>query len=132
MVLSDERRAQKNDFYGKVQVYVIHNREDIDYPPESINLFARCNREVITLQWILDTCKLPLNLKGADKVVIRPGADKSLVIKNSGRVTAMKGKELLERGKAYHLYYHEKITFIFDQEDTEIEVHYKDLKPNER
>lgn len=132
MVLSDERRPQKNDFYGKVQIYVIHNREDIDYPPESINLFARCNREVITLQWILDTCKLPLNLKGADKVVIKPGADKSLVIKNSGRVTAMKGKELLERGKAYHLYYHEKITFIFDQEDTEIEVHYKDLKPNER
>lgn len=132
MVLSDESRPQKNDFYGKLQVYVIHNREDIDYPPESINLFARCNREVITLEWILDTCNLPLNLKGADKVVIKPGADKSLIIKNSGKVTAMKGRELLERGHSYHLYYHEKVTFIFDQEDTEIEVHYKDLKPNER
>lgn len=131
-VLPDESRAQKNDFYGKVQVYVTHNREDIDYPPESINLFARCNREVITLEWILDTCNLPLNLKEADKVVIRPGADKSLIIKNSGKVTAMKGRELLEKGYAYHLYYHEKVTFIFDQEDTEIEVHYKDLKPNER
>ncbi len=131
-VLPDESRAQKNDFYGKVQVYVTHNREDIDYPPESINLFARCNREVITLEWILDTCNLPLNLKEADKVVIRPGADKSLIIKNSGKVTAIKGRELLEKGHAYHLYYHEKVTFIFDQEDTEIEVHYKDLKPNER
>ncbi len=131
-VLPDESRGQKSDFYGKVQVYVTHNREGIDYPPESINLFARCNREVITLEWILDTCNLPLNLKGADKVVIKPGADKSLIIKNSGKVTAMKGRELLERGHAYHLYYHEKVTFIFDQEDTEIEVHYKDLKPNER
>lgn len=130
--IPDEARMQKNDFYGKVQVYVIHNREGIDYPPESINLFARCNREVITLEWILDTCNLPLNLKGADKVVIRPGADKSLIIKNSGKVTAMKGRELLEKGHVYHLYYHEKVTFIFDQEDTEIEVHYKDLKPNER
>ena len=55
-----------------------------------------------------------------------------LLIKNSGRVTAMKGRELLEKGHIYHLYYHEKVTFIFDQEDTEIEVHYKDLKPNER
>lgn len=130
--LPNESRLQKNDFYGKVQVYVIHNREGIDYPPESINLFARCNREVITLEWILDACNLPLNLKGADRVVIRPGADKSLIIKNSGRVTAMKGRELLEKGHSYHLYYHEKVTFIFDQEDTEIEVHYRDLKPNER
>lgn len=130
--LPNESRPQKNDFYGKVQVYVIHSREGIDYPPESINLFARCNREVITLEWILDACNLPLNLKGADRIVIRPGADKSLIIKNSGRVTAMKGRELLEKGHTYHLYYHEKVTFIFDQEDTEIEVHYKDLKPNER
>lgn len=130
-ILPDDK-LRKNDFYGKVQVYVIHNREGIDYPPESINLFARCNREVITLEWILDTCNLPLNLKGADKIVIKPGEDKSLIIKNSGRVTAMKGRELLEKGHAYHLYYHEKVTFIFDQEDTEIEVHYKDLKPNEK
>ena len=87
---------------------------------------------MITLEWILDACNLPFDLKGAEKVVIRPGEDKSLLIKNSGRVTAMKGRELLEKGHIYHLYYHEKVTFIFDQEDTEIEVHYKDLKPNER
>ena len=130
--LPDESRIPKNDFCGKLQIYVIHNKEEIDYPPESINLFARCNREVITLEWILDACNLPFDLKGAEKVVIRPGEDKSLLIKNSGRVTAMKGRELLEKGHIYHLYYHEKVTFIFDQEDTEIEVHYKDLKPNER
>ncbi len=130
--LPDESRMPKNDFCGKLQVYVIHNKEGIDYPPESINLFARCNREVITLEWLLDACNLPFDLKGAERIIIRPGADKGLLIKNSGRVTAMKGRELLEKGHIYHLYYHEKVTFIFDQEDTEIEVHYKDLKPNER
>ncbi len=130
--LPDESRMPKNDFCGKLQVYVIHNKEGIDYPPESINLFARCNREVITLEWLLDACNLPFDLKGAERIIIRPGEDKSLLIKNSGRVTAMKGRELLEKGHIYHLYYHEKVTFIFDQEDTEIEVHYKDLKPNER
>lgn len=130
--LPDESRMPKSDFCGKLQIYVIHNKEGIDYPPESINLFARCNREVITLEWLLDACNLPFDLKGAEKIVIRPGADKSLLIKNSGRVTAMKGRELLEKGHTYHLYYHEKVTFIFEQEDTEIEVHYKDLKPNER
>ena len=130
--LPAERNLGGNDFYGKIQVYVIHNKEDIDFPPESINLFARCNRDVITFEWILDTCNIPLNLKGAEKIIIKPGDDRSIVIKNNGRATLMKGRELLAKGRAYHLYYHEKVTFIFDQEDTEIEVHYKDLKPNER
>lgn len=127
-----EKSNMQNDFYGKILVYVVHNREDIDYPPESINLFARCNREMITLDWILDTCNLPLQLSGADKIIFKPGEDRSLVVKNNSKASALKGRELLAKGHFYHLYYHEKVTFIFDQEDTEIEVHYKDLKPNER
>lgn len=121
-----------NDFCGKILIYVIHSKEDIDYPPESINLFARCSRDVISLEWLLDECNLPLNLKGAEKIIIRPGEDKSLAVKNNSKAAALKGRELLAKGRFYHLYYHEKITFIFDQEDTEIEIHYKDLKPNER
>lgn len=124
--------VHKNDFFGKVQVYVIRNRNDIDYPPGTINLFARCNREMITLEWILDACNLPLEAQGADKVIIKPGNDKSLVIKNNGKATALMGRELLEKNVSCRMYYNQKVTFIFDQEDTEIEVHYKDLKPNER
>lgn len=131
-MLPKENGMRGNDFCGKLVVYVIHDREEIDYPPESINLFARCNREVITLEWILEVCNLPLQLKGAEKIMIRPGDDRSIVVKNNGRAAAMKGRELLIKGHAYHLYYQEKITFVFDEEDTEIEVHYKALKPNER
>ncbi len=127
-----EKAAPKNDFTGKIVVYVIHNKNDIDYPPESINLFARCRRESITLEWILDTCNLPLDLKGAEKIIFKPGEDRSLVVKNNSRASVLIGRALLTRGQSYNLYYHEKVTFIFDQEDTEIEVHYKDLKPNEK
>ena len=111
---------------------MIHNRDGIDYPPESINLFARCNREMITLEWLLDVCNLPLNVRGAERIMIRPGDDRSLIIKNNSKASVLMGRELLIKGHAYHLYYGEKVTFIFDQEDTEIEVHYRDLKPNER
>lgn len=131
-IYQEENAAKRSDFYGKIMVFVIRSRDDIDYPPESINLFARCNREVITLEWILETCNLPLNLKGSEKIIFKPGEDRSLVIKNGSVAAALKGRELLAKGHSYHLYYHEKVTFIFDQEDTEIEVHYKDLKPNER
>ena len=112
--------------------YVIQNKEEIDYPPASINLFARCNRSVITLEWLLDTCSLPLSLKGADQVIFKPGKEKNLIVQNKGKASALKGKELLLKGKAYPVYYHEKITFLFEEEGAEIEVHYKDLKPNER
>lgn len=132
VVLEKQNAVHKNNFFGKVQIYVIRNKADIDYPPESINLFARCNREMITLEWILDMCNLPLNLEGAERIIIKPGDDKSLIIKNSSKATALMGRELLIKNHSYHLYYHEKVTFIFDEEDTEIEMHYKDLKPNER
>lgn len=137
-IIDESREAPRqkglrgNDFCGKIVVYVIHNKEDIDYPPESINLFARCNREMITLEWILDVCNLPFSLEGAERIVIKPGADRSLIIKNNSKASALMGRELLAKGRSCHLYYHEKITFLFDQEDTEIEIHYKDLKPNER
>lgn len=137
--LIDESRAlpgetvnRRSEFNGKLQIYVIHSKDEVDYPPESINLFARCSREMITLEWILDVCNLPLNLRGAERIIIRPGDDRSLIIKNNGKASVLMGRELLLKGHAYHLYYGEKVTFIFDQEDTEIEVHYRDLKPNER
>lgn len=131
-MLPEERQGRGNEWGGKLQVYVIHNREGIDYPPESINLFARCGRDMITLEWILDTCNLPLMLSGAEKIILRPGDDRSLLIKNSSRASVLMGRELLAKGRPYHLYYGEKVTFIFDREEAEIEVHYRDLRPNER
>ncbi len=129
----DEKiRSKENDFCGKLLIYVIRSKGDIDFPPESINLFARCSRDMITLEWILDTCGLPLELPGADKIIIRPGENRSLTVKNNSRASAMKGREILAKGYSFSLYYYEKVTFIFDEEDTEIEVHYRDLKPDER
>ncbi len=130
--LPRETTNRRNEFNGKLQIYVIHSKDEVDYPPESINLFARCNREMLTLEWLLDVCSLPFNLRGAERIIIRPGDDRSLVIKNNSKASVLMGRELLMKGHAYHLYYGEKVTFIFDQEDTEIEVHYRDLKPNER
>ncbi len=131
-ILPGESINRKSEFNGKLQIYVIHSKEELDYPPESINLFARCNREMLTLEWLLDACNLPLHLRGAERIIIKPGDDRSLIIKNNSKASVLMGRELLMKGHAYHLYYGEKVTFIFDQEDTEIEVHYRDLKPNER
>ena len=63
-----EMENQKATFFGKLVVYVIHDQEEMDYPPANRNLFARCNRSVITLEWILDACNLPRSLREADKI----------------------------------------------------------------
>lgn len=126
--LPEEGRPLKHEFTGRILIYIIRNKEGVDYPPESINLFARSKRDIITLQWLLDTCGLPLEPEGADKILIKAGAQKQLVVKNNSRATALKGREVMLKSHQYPVFYNEKITFIFDKEDTEIEVHYKDLR----
>ena len=44
----------------------------------------------------------------------------------------MRGMEIMEKNRAYPVYYQEKITVLFEDEETEMEIYYKDLKPGER
>ena len=50
----------------------------------------------------------------------------------SDQCTVMRGAEILKKGKGYPVYYNEKITITFYEEDTELELYYKNLKPSER
>lgn len=121
------------DYCGKLNIYVLESGDGTEYPPASLNLFASCQRRTITLKWILDTCNLPLMVKDADKIIIKPGEKKALMIKNNSKATAIKGRDVLVRTVQYPIYFHEKITFIFEEKNkgnqtTELEIHYKDLK----
>lgn len=126
--LPEEGKPLKNEFAGKILIYIIKNKEGIDYPPESVNLFARSKRDIITLQWLLDACGLPLEPNGADKVIFKAGAQKQLLVKNNSKATALKGREVMLKSHQYPVFYNEKITFIFEKDDTEVEVHYKDIR----
>lgn len=126
--LPEEGRTARHEFAGKIVVYVVRNKEQVDYPPESVNLFARSRRDTVTLQWLLDTCGLPLEPAGADSILLKAGSDKQLLVKNNSRATALKGREVMLKSHQYPVFYNEKITFIFEKDETEIEIHYKDLR----
>ena len=49
----------------------------------------------------------------------QPGKEKNLMVKNRGKASVLKGKELLLKGKTYPFYFHEKISFLFEEEDAE-------------
>ena len=46
--------------------------------------------------------------------------------------TIVKGNQILKRERKYSLCYGEKILLIFNNGGTEIELHYKNMKPSER
>ena len=53
-------------------------------------------------------------------------------VSNSGYATIVKENQILKRERKYSLYYGEKILLIFNNGGTEIELHYKNMKPSER
>ena len=55
-----------------------------------------------------------------------------LCLRNSGCATIVKENEILGRGKKYFLHYGEKVLLIFNDGGTEIELHFKNIKPKER
>lgn len=130
--------AYGSEFQGKVTVYIINSGDGTDYQPETLNLADKCPKATATLQWVLDSCGLPLVLRDADRIIFRPGEGRSLLVKNSSRATALKGRDVLAKFHSYPIHFKQKITFLFDrdqeagEEPVEIEVHYKDLKINER
>lgn len=136
---SENGVKESGGFWGRITIYVLNSSDGIDYNPESVNLNTQCSKDTITLQWLLDKVNLPMMVKEADKIILRPGEGRSLLVKNTGRATALKGRDVLAKFHNYPVHFHEKVTFIFDNDLTgmlgglapEIEIHYNDLKVNE-
>lgn len=119
------------DFSGQLAVYLLKGEREDDIPPCSIKLFGR-SRKSITFDWIKDRCGIDYKLEDADKIRFTGGKDHALCFKNNGYATIVKESQILKREKRYSLYYGEKILLIFNNGGTEIELHYKNMKPSER
>ena len=122
----------KHDFSGKLAIYVVKTQDDADIPPASINLYARESKEPFSFQWVKNKCRLDMKLEDADKILFSGGEDHTLCVRNNGSTTVMQGMEILLRGKKCTLNYNDKLLLIFNNGETEIEVHYKNIKPSER
>lgn len=119
-------------YSGKFNMYVVRTGDGRDIPPQTYRLFGR-NSGRMTLNQILTACKIKLGKIGAEDIVFYPGPDHSVIIMDqSERCTALRGTEILKKGMGYPVFYGEKITITFEDEATEMEIHYKNLKPSER
>ena len=121
----------KYDFSGQLAVYLLKGEQKDDIPPCSIKLFGK-SRKSISFDWVKDRCGIDYKLSDADKIRFTGGKDHALCFKNTGYATIVKENQILKREKKYSLYYGEKILLIFNNGGTEIELHYKNMKPSER
>ena len=70
---------------------------------------------------------------GAGDIAFYPGPEKALVVMDqSEQCTVMRGMEILKKGTGYPVYYNEKLTVTMEDGVTELEIHYRNLKPSER
>lgn len=118
------------DFSGQIAVYVLKSREE-DIPPCRIKLFGM-GKKPCTFERIKEQCGIGYDLADADKLKFCGGKDHALCLKNTGNATVVKGNEVLLRNKKYDFSYGEKMLLIFNDGETEIELHYKNIKPSER
>ncbi len=123
----------KSCFYsGKFNMYVVRTENGRDIPPQTFRLFGRQGGR-LSLDRILTDCGIKFGKIGAADIIFYPGPDQSVIIMDqSERCTIMRGTELLKKGMGYPVFYNEKITVSFEDEATEMEIHYKNLKPSER
>lgn len=124
--------AFRHDFSGKLVVYLLKAPGEADMPPASINLYRREGREPFSFQWVREKCHMELPLEDADKLQFFGGPDHTLCVRNHGKVTVMSGQEILLQNRKYTLHYGEKLLLVFDGGETELEIHYKNMKPSER
>lgn len=117
-----------HDFSGQISVYLLKGGEAA---PCSIRLFGR-KRRYISFDWVKEVCGIRESLKDADKIRFFGGKNHALCLKNTGCATIVQGREILLQDKKYELNYGEKILLIFNDGAVEIELHYKNSKPNER
>lgn len=119
-------------YTGKLNLYVVQTSNGRDIAPQTIRLFGRKSGR-ITLEWILNSCGIKFGSVGAGDIAFYPGPEKAVVIMDqSEQCTVMRGMEILKKGIGYPVYYNEKLTVTLEDGVTELEIHYKNLKPSER
>lgn len=121
----------KYDFSGQLAVYLLKGEQEDDIPPAVLS-YSENHEKVYHLTGSKTAAGLTINYQDADKIRFTGGKDHALCFKNSGYATIVKENQILKRERKYSLYYGEKILLIFNNGGTEIELHYKNMKPSER
>ena len=118
-------------YSGKLNIYIINTKDGNDIAPQTFNLQRKETNQKITLKEILNACKIDIGDDSSQNIVFEPSANKSLNLTNNSYATIIKNGSLVTFEKSVNINFNEKLSIILEDEVTELELHYKSLKPSE-
>lgn len=121
-------KEEKFSYEGKFLIYVTKTLRDEDIEPREFNLF-RVGRIKISLLEILQQCGIAENFQEVGGIVISP-ARRGIYLKNDSDCTILKRSTLIEKGKEIEVYYEDAINITTSDENSELILRYKSLKPS--
>ena len=119
-------------YVGRLNIYITNTLSGHDFPPLTYNLFRIPGGKKLTLQEILDGCKVDEPFEGADKIFFQPAAGHCLLLTNESDCTLMQNREILMKGHSYQISLNSKVDITFEDERSEIALQYRDVKPSDR
>lgn len=114
-------------YSGKIIIYFIKSPSSEEISPREFNLF-RLNVEQINLTEILQSCGIEEKFNGSDNIIIS-SSKKGILVTNKSTCTIIKRNNLIEKGRPAELYYNDAISIITEDENFELTLIYKSLKP---
>jgi len=125
---SKEQAKEQSNYNGKLAIYVTKTANDEDVAPREFNLF-RFGKGIMPLIEILAECKVAEHFQNIGDIFISPSKH-GIYLANNSDSTILKRGHLIERGKQTELYYEDSISIATPDEQAELILRYKSLKPN--
>jgi len=122
----------KYAFSGKLNLYVTHTPEDVDIPPQTFDLFRLGAKQKISLGDILQKCSIARGFSGVENIYFAGSKQHALQVINGSDCTIMVGRDLLIKNQSRMINYGEKIHVTCADEVSELELHYRNVKPSEK
>ena len=123
----------KFEFTGKLNLYITRTPDDdADIPPQTFDLFRLGGKREISLLDILQKCRISSEFSGVGQIYFSAGKQGSINVTNDSDCTVLIGRDLLMKKRSRALHYGEKVHVTCEDEVTELELHYKSVKPSEK
>lgn len=118
-------------YTGRLSIFITRTGSGHDIEPLIYNLFRLSSSREISLKNILDGCGVHEPFAGSDEILFQPGAERKLMLMNHSNCTILRNREILMKGECFELPVNAKVDIVFEDEKSELTLHYKDLKPSE-
>ena len=118
-------------YTGRLSIFITRTGSGHDIEPLIYNLFRLSSSREISLKNILDGCGVHEPFAGSDEILFQPSAERRLILMNHSNCTILRNREILMKGESFELPVNAKVDIVFEDEKSELTLHYKDLKPSE-